>query len=121
VRVRSCIDGRVLRHVTEREARLMCSEDSFADRLHGVEAIGYRLSRKKEKLTDIRLLAPLKAERPSDCSLSQIDMQNNAFAQSFSALGNTDSISALERAVAKVEALPDVHEDRAVSISAGKA
>jgi hypothetical protein len=126
VRVRSFVDLHVLQYVSEHEGRIMCGENSDGSRMIGcdgkpIEAVARRLSRLKASFTDIQLMASAKSERASGCSLSQIDVQNNAFAQAFSALGETDSISALERATAKVGAWPDVHDDRAVVISAGKA
>lgn len=119
VRVHSCVDGHVLRHVSEREARLMCGEDSFGDRLEECDAVARRLSRKKQKLTDIQLLTPARAERNSACTLTLSDTQNNAFGQHFKALGSTDSIRAIDRAIDKIAMWPYVHDDRTVIISAG--
>lgn len=119
VRVHSCVDGHVLRHVTEREARLMCAEDSFGDRLKEMDPVARRLSRKKQRLADITLLAPARAERNSACTLTLSDTQNNAFGQHFKALGPTDSIRAIARAVEKIEAWPYVFDERNVTICAG--
>lgn len=121
VRVRSSVDSHILRHVTERDARLMCAEDSHGDPLDGIEPTARRLTRKKEKLTDIKLLHPERAKDSSPCTLTLSDIQNNAFGKAFKWLGPADSIRALERAEAKVGAWPDEHDDQAVVISGGKA
>lgn len=121
VKVHSCADGHVLRHVTEREARLMCGEDSFGDRLEEMEPCARRLSRKKQRLSDIVLLQPAKAERTSPCTITRSEVENNAFGQAYQALGPTDSIRAIERAIGKIEAWPEIHDDRNVVISAGVA
>lgn len=58
--------------------------------------------------------------RPSACTMTMRDVENNAFGQAFSALGPTDSIRALDRAIDKVQAWPEVHDTKAVCISAGR-
>jgi hypothetical protein len=132
VRVRSFVTGQVLQYVTESEARVMCAENADGSEMLGqdgrpMEPVARRLSRRKAALTDIKLLARVKSERPSDCTLSQIDAETNAFAQArFNGSGvplclaATDSIAALDRAEDKVKAWPLVHDDRAVVICAGK-
>jgi hypothetical protein len=98
----------------------MCGEDWFGNSIEGMHVVARRLSRKKQKLTEIQLLAPARNERPSPASLTFSDVQNNAFGSHFRALGSTDSIRALDRAGDKVAAWPDVHDDRNVIICAGK-
>jgi hypothetical protein len=94
VRVRSFVDGHTLQFVSEGEARIMCGERANGSEMLGqdgkpLEAVARRLSRLKAPLTDIKLLAPAKAERPSNCSLSQVEMRNNAFNEGFSAIAKT--------------------------------
>lgn len=120
VRVRSAVDHRVLRHVTEKEARLMCAEDSFGNSIEGIEPIAFRHSRKKQRLNDIVLLRPQKNERNSPCTLTMSVMVNNAFAKSGLGLSADDSIRVLDRAVDTVDAWPDEHDKRNVVISAGQ-
>lgn len=120
VRVRSSVDSHILRHVTERDARLMCAEDSHGDPLEDIEPTARRLTRKKERLTDIKLLHPERAKDSSPCTITLSDMQHNAFGKSFNWLGSTDSIRAIERATAKIDAWPDEHDQNAVIISAGE-
>src|SRR5579871_1263578 len=125
VRVRSSVTGEVLRFVSEGEARLMCAEnadgsDMLDYRGTRIEPVAMRLSRLKAPLTDIRLLDLNRGKRQSPCTLTESDVKNNAFGKAFSALGNTDSIRALDRAVNKVDAWPDEHDRKAVVISAGK-
>lgn len=62
----------------------------------------------------------VKPIRNSSCTMTMRDVVNNAMGKAFSALGSTDSIRALERAQAKVDAWPDVHDTKAVCISAGQ-
>jgi hypothetical protein len=125
VRVRSFVTDRALRWVSERQAREMCDEDSNGERLDLREPEAIRLSCKKAPLTDIRLLAPERGERSSPCTLTVRDVQNNAFVQAFAKqahlpLSAKDSMRSLDRAEAKVEAWPEVHDDRAVIVCAGK-
>lgn len=62
----------------------------------------------------------VKPQRISACTMTMRDVVNNAFGQAFKALGPTDSIRALQTAIAKVEAWPDIHDTKAVCISAGR-
>ena len=103
----------------------MCGENSDGSKMLGqdgkpLEPIAYRLSRLKAPLTDIRLLALGRPPRQGSATLTFRDAENNAFARVFSALGDTDSIQALERSTSKVEAWPEIHDDRAVVVCAGK-
>lgn len=120
VRVRSAADNRVLTHISEREARLMCGEDSHGNSLDGVEATAYRMSKKKEPLRDIKLLHPMRADRTSPCTITMGDTVNNAFAKSGLGLDATDSIRALDRSISKIDAWPEVHDDQNIVICAGK-
>ena len=121
VRVRSFLDGRVLRRVNERQAREMCDEDATGDRIYAREPEAYRLSRKNGPLTDIRLLAPECGNHSTSAALTVADSENNAFAKAFNTLGGKEiSIRALDRSVSKVEAWPDIHDDRAVVVCAGR-
>jgi len=97
----------------------MCAEDSFGNSLEDSEPIARRVSRKKQRLTDVQLLTPARAERNSACTLTLSDTQNNAFGQHFKALGPTDSIRAIDRAMDKIAMWPYVHDDRNLIISAG--
>src|SRR3954471_6093608 len=117
VRVRSAADNRVLTHISEREARLMCGEDSHGNSLDGVQATAMRLSKKKEALRDIKLLHPMRADRTSPCTITMGDAVNNAFAHSGLGLDATDSIRALDRSISKIDAWPEVHDDRNLVIS----
>lgn len=98
----------------------MCAEDSTGNLLEEMDPIARRLSRKKHKLTDIKLLSPQRLERNSACTLTMSDVQNNAFGQHFKALGPTDSIRALDRAIDKVAVWPQIYDERNVIICAGK-
>jgi len=51
-----------------------------------MHVVARRLSRKKQKLTEIQLLAPARNERPSPTGLTFSDAQNNAFGSHFRAL-----------------------------------
>lgn len=120
VRVRSAADNRVLRHVTEREARLMCAEDSHGDPIDGLEPMARRVSRKKQRLVDIQLLQPLKQERTSPCTITMREAERNAFAQAGFALGAENRISTFEASIDKIEYWPHVHDENNVVICAGK-
>lgn len=100
---------------------MMCGEDTHGDPIEGLEPIARRLTRKKERLTDIKLLHSERAKDSSPCTITLSDMQHNALGKAFKWLGSTDSIRALERATAKIDSWPTEHDDQAVVISAGKA
>jgi hypothetical protein len=126
VRVRSFVDSHVLRCVSEREARIMCAENSDGSQMIGsdrkpLEPVADRLSRLKAPLMDIRLRAPERGEKPSPCTITLLDVVNNAFGQAYSQLGPTDSIRALQRSEDKISAWPEIHDERNVVISAGTA
>jgi hypothetical protein len=126
VNVRSCVDGHILRVCSESEARQMCGENSDGSKMLGqdgkaVEPIAYRMTRLKAPLTDIKLLARERQPRNVKATLTFADVQNNAFAKAFKELGGPEiSIRALESAENKVAAWPEIHDDRAVVICAGK-
>ncbi len=131
VRVRSRVDGRVLFHVAEREARLLCAEDSEGNPLDGLEASADRLSRKKAALTDIQLRSLARDEKASPCTLTKTDMLNNAAGSVTPELrhqpkfsdGSTNLLRVgnyIDRAMSKVEFWPEVHDEKNVTISAGK-
>lgn len=132
VRVRSCcveytmkICGyyaKILQYVSEREAREMCDEDSHGNRLWEREPVAVRLSAKKAPLTDVRLLQPAKSEHNTSACLSAADSENNAFASApnFRIAGPGQSIRALDRSMRKTEVWPEIYDDKAVVICAGK-
>lgn len=104
----------------------MCAENSDGSEMLGqdgnpLEAIAYRLTRLKAPFTDIKLMEPERNKRSSPCTLTMSDVQHNGLGQAFSQLGPTDSIRAIERAIGKIEAWPEIHDTRNVVISAGKA
>lgn len=120
VRVRSFIDGSVMRHVTIKQAREMCAEDSLGDSLDGVEASAVRLSRKKAPFTDIKLLAPEREEKNSPCTLTMGDMLNNGIgsvAPELRKQGKNNHIgNYIDRAMTKVEHWPFVGDTKAVRV-----
>jgi hypothetical protein len=127
VRVRSYVDSsRILHYVTESEARLMCGENADGSEMIGqdgqpIEPIARRLSLKKHQLTDIRMLAPVKGDGVVKTALSFADVVNNAFAKAFKVLGGPEiSIRSLQRAEGKVDAWPEIYDEKAVVICAGK-
>lgn len=115
----------VLRYVTECEARRMCGENADGTVMYGqdgraLEPEARRLSRLKAPLTDIELLATQRKVRPIGGTITRADVENNAFAKAFSALGPTDSIRALDRAEGKVDAWPEIYDEKAPVVCAGK-
>lgn len=132
VRVRSRVDGRILFHVAEREARLLCAEDSEGNPLDGMEPSADRLSRKKARLEDIQLKMLARDEKPSPCTLTKTDMLHNGIGaadpdqrkQSRFSDGtiNEQKIgNCIDRAMSKVEEWPHSHDTRNTVISAGVA
>jgi len=132
VRVRSRVDGRVLFHVAEREARLLCAEDSEGNPLDGMECVADRLSRKKAPLTDIQLKMLARDEKPSPCTLTKSDMLNNGIAavnpelrkQGRFSDGSVNDFKIgnyIDASASKVEEWPFAHDTRNVVIAAGKA
>lgn len=119
VRVHSFVDyGRILRYVSAHEARLMCGESPAGEPLDDIEPIAKRISRRKAKLEDIRLLSPERVKRNDCATLTMGDTINNAIG-SHGRLSEHDSIRVIDRALAKVQAWATTHDDRAVIISAG--
>lgn len=132
VRVRSRVDSRVLFHVSEREARLLCAEDSQGNPLDGMERAADRLSRKKAPLTDIQLKSLARDEKPSACTLTKSDMLSNATGAvnpefrkrarfSDGSVNDLKVGNSIDRAMSKVEAWPETHDNRNTVISAGVA
>jgi hypothetical protein len=132
VNVRSRVDGRILFRVAEREARLLCAEDSQGNPLDGMEPIADRLSRKKAALSDIQLKSLARDEKPSPCTLTKSDMLNNGIAAVNPELRKPGQFSDgsinplrignyLDAAASKVEEWPAAHDQRNVVIAAGKA
>lgn len=130
VRVRSRVDGRILFHVAEREARLLCAEDSAGNPLEDVESSADRLSRKKAPLTDIQLKSLARDERPSPCTLTKSDMLHNGMGavsaderkRARYSDGSVDPFRVgnyIDRAMSKVEAWPETHDMRNTIVSAG--
>lgn len=132
VNVRSRVDGRILFRVPEREARLLCAEDSQGNPLEGMERVADRLTRKKAALTDIQLKSLARDEKPSPCTLTKSDMLNNAAGSDNPDLrkrarftdGSVNGLKVgnyIDRAMSKVEQWPDTHDLRNTVISAGVA
>ena len=132
VNVRSRVDGRILFRVPEREARLLCAEDSTGNPADGLEPVADRLSRKKAPLTDIQLKSLARDERPSPCTLTKSDMLANGIGaadpetrkQGKFSDGSVNSLKIgnyVDRAMSKVEEWPHAHDQKNVVIAAGKA
>lgn len=106
------INGSVCKHVTPRQAwEMINAEEVIPLKRRGA---------KPGTFEAVQLKYARKHNRNSACTLTLRDVENNAFALAFSQLGPTDSIRALERAMDKVNAWPDVHDTKAVCISAGR-
>jgi hypothetical protein len=125
VRVRSCVDGHILRYVSESEARLMIAQNADGSDKYGedgkpMEAVAYRLSRLKAALTDIKMAMPLHRDRQSPCTITWGETVNSAFVHPGVRLSAKDAIRPLDAAVNKVQAWPSTHDDKAPVISAGK-
>lgn len=123
VRVRSCVDGRVLRFVSESEARIMIAENADGSEMIGedgkpIEPVARRISLKKHVL-EIKLLAPLRRERTSPCTITLTEAENCAFVHPGVRLSGKDAIRPLDAAMEKVQAWPSVHDSRAAIVSAG--
>lgn len=132
VRVRSRVDARVLFHVSEREARLLCAEDSQGNPLEGMERVADRLTRKKAALTDIQLKSLARDEKPSACTLTKSDMLANAAGSvnpefrkqarfSDGSINDLKIGNYIDRSMSKVEEWPISHDKRNTVISAGVA
>jgi hypothetical protein len=127
VRVRSYHDlDRTLHWVTESEARVMCGENADGSIMFGqdgkpIQPVARRLSKLKHALSDIQLLAPARRGQGFQATLTFADIYHNAMAKAFDVLGGPEiSIRTLNRAEAKVHAWPEIHDDRAVMICAGR-
>lgn len=124
VRVRSFVDNRVLRYVPMGEAREMIAQKADGSDMMGsddkpIEPVARRLSRLKAPLTDIKLLAPLRRERQSPCTITGSETENFAFIHDGVRLSAKDSIRTLDAALSKVEAWPGVHDSKSPVVSAG--
>jgi hypothetical protein len=111
---------------------MMCAENSFGNPLEGVEPKAVRLSRKKQQLTDIKMLALERGEKPSACALKMSDMLNNGMGAANPELrkrgrfsdGSVNDLrigNYIDRAMSKVEEWPHAHDQKNVVIAAGKA
>lgn len=105
------INGYLVKHITPRQAHEMIDEGE-------VQTIRAR-GAKPGTFVAVQL-KQAKRNRETAATLTLRDVVNNAFGKAFSALGPTDSIRALDRAIEKVEAWPDAHDTKAVCISAGR-
>lgn len=117
-------NGHHMRFVTTRQALEMIAEDYSGNEVDGIAAVARRTTRKKAALTEIKMLALVRNEKPSPCTLTQSDMVANAEGaanpevrkrgKNKLAIGNN-----VDQAMTKVEAWADAHDDRNVVISAG--
>lgn len=130
VNVRSRVDARILFRVSEREARLLCAEDSLGNPADGIEPAADRLSRKKAPLTDIQLKTLARDEKPSACTLTMSNMLNNGIGAVSPELrkrgkfsdGSVNELKIgnyIDRDMSKVEEWPVSHDKRNTVISAG--
>lgn len=87
---------------------------------HGDIELVWKGRGRKARITAAHLVVD-KGMHPSPCTITRAEVENNAFVHTGARLSEKDSMGALDRAVAKVEAWPSVHDDRAPVISAGKA
>ena len=74
---------------------------------------------RKWRITAVHLAAA-RLPHPSPCTLTRSDSEHNALAYLGAHLDPTQSMREFDRAVAKVSAWPEVHDDKAPVISAGK-
>ena len=79
------------------------------------------LTRLKEPLTDIKMLAPRHNERPSACTLTMSDVEKNALDYQGSVISAKDSIRAIDRDSKKIKVWPEIHDHKSPTVSAGKA
>lgn len=120
VRIRSFVDKHVLRTCSEAEARLMCAEDSFGQAIEGLEPVAIRMTRLKAPFTDIRLLVPERRERRTTATITRAETENNAFVHEGVCLGPLDSMRELDAATGKIEAWPEVYDQKNVIVCAGR-
>lgn len=106
------INGYLVKHITQRQAHEMIE----AGEVQTIRARGARPG----TFVAVQAKEVKRGKRESACTLTLRDVVNNAFGKAFNALGPTDSIRALDRAIEKVDAWPDEHDKKAVCISAGR-
>src|SRR5438067_8104638 len=94
-------------------------EKALASASAGDVSLRYKGRGRKARVTAVHVIFQ-RPIRYSSCALSAIDTENNGLAQTYSALGDSDSIHDLERSTSKVEAWAEIHDDRAVVVCAGK-
>lgn len=120
VRVRSCVDSRILRHVTPAEGRRLCGEDAQGNTIDGAEAIAVRISRKKEPFRDIRLKAPERAHGSSPTGITASEATLNAMIEVGLAPEASDRLSMLDAVTDKIRAWPTASDNnRAVTVTPG--
>jgi hypothetical protein len=125
------VNGNLLRHITLTQALEMLGETLSGDSIENVYPSAVRISRKKAKLADIRLMALERNEKPSACTLKMSDMVNNGIGAANPQLrkmgregGRVSTLKIgnyIDRAMSKVEAWPEAHDTRNTVISAGTA
>lgn len=104
------VNDNVLRHITVREAFAMLAEGTV-DPVKNI----------KREIVAVQMKTLERNQGSSACTITRSETENNAFVHEGVKLSAKDSIGALERAIAKIKAWPDVHDERATVISAGKA
>lgn len=104
------VNDYVLRSITIRDAFALLDEGKVGP-----------VKNTRREIVGVQLKQLERNERPSSCSLTRSDAEKNSVVRVGAKIAASDSIAALERAVAKVEAWPSVHDTKAVVISAGRA
>jgi hypothetical protein len=102
------MNGTFLRFITVRDAFEFINEGKakpLKDRYHHI--------------CGVRLTSLLRSERPSPCTLTKSDAENNAMVHNGARIEENQSIRSLDRAANKVAAWPSVHDSKATVVSAG--
>jgi hypothetical protein len=125
VPVRSYVDNHILRYASHGEARLMIGENADGSQMLGedgkpIEPVAKRISRPKQPL-EIKLLAPLRNDGQSGGTIPIRAIENNAFVHQGVRLSPQDSMRQLDADVALIAAWPEVYDDQAPTICAGRA
>lgn len=110
VHVHSFVDGRYLRSVPIREAREMLDSGDAES-----------MARHRDRITAIRLRSRQRTDhKMRSGAITSAEAENNALAHNGAQLAPDERIGTYQRSIDKISAWPEIHDDRATVVCAGR-